>query len=184
MIKGFSYWNDPGRPFNKHDQSPEHREAMRDFQSRHSIFKVEKPSTKVVQTQKKENYDMLTYVINNLRLLGRQGIVMCGSSMEIGDSVSGPNSNMWQVLRAFGQEPELLSSLLTKFQTYCNADVQNGLLEIMSSSVVRTIANDVRQADWYALMIDETLDITGKEQAIICFRCGTVLSFQVYRTFT
>lgn len=143
------------------------------FHNSHSTSKVDELLSKSVLVKKKENHDMLIYVIEGIRLLGRQGIAMRGSHMETGDSTSEPNSNMWQVLRAFGCKSELLSSLLEKSQTYCSAGVQNELLEIMSSSVMRTIVNDIRQADWYALMIDEIVDITGK----LLFVSGIVLNF-------
>ena len=74
------------------------------FHNSHSTSKVGELLSKSVLVKKKENHDMLIYVIEGIRLLGRQGIAMRGSHMETGDSTSEPNSNMWQVLRAFGRE--------------------------------------------------------------------------------
>lgn len=47
-------------------------------------------------------------------------------------------------------------------------DVQNELLEMMAHKIQRDIASDVQDAMWFSLIIDETNDISVKEQVSIC----------------
>ena len=44
------------------------------------------------------------------------------------------------------------------------------MLELMSTSVLRSIAKELQSADMFAIMADECVDISNREQLSICFR--------------
>ena len=56
-----------------------------------------------------------------------------------------------------------------KTDKYVSADIQNELLKVMGLQVLRDIGA-LYNAEFYSLMVDQTTDISNKEQAVLCFR--------------
>ena len=40
----------------------------------------------------------------------------------------------------------------------------------MSRSVLRTIIREIQQVDYFAIMLDECIDVSNEEQLTVCFR--------------
>jgi len=49
-------------------------------------------------------------------------------------------------------------------------DVENEMLQRLSHTVLRQIADDVRRDGYYAIIVDETTDVSTVEQVSICIR--------------
>ena len=48
--------------------------------------------------------------------------------------------------------------------------LQNEILQLLSNSIVRSIASSVRESGSFALIVDGTQDVSKKEQLSICLR--------------
>ena len=48
--------------------------------------------------------------------------------------------------------------------------MQNEILKIMSHSVLQRIATSLQSAKFLTVMVDETTDVSNKEQVVICFQ--------------
>ena len=57
-----------------------------------------------------------------------------------------------------------------KTDKYTAQDVQNEILKVMSHSVLQQVSSTLRSAKFLAVMIDETTDISNKEQVVIYLR--------------
>lgn len=174
---GFSNWNDGGRKLNKHQACQSHMDAVAALQ-RHGSGKVDELLDKQLKQNKVDAHDMLVYVIEAIRFLAKQGLPFRGSFVkdaEIGE----PESNLWAVLQSFTSFSDRLSTLLKRAHTYTAPDLQNELLNIMGNLVQRELVSKIRNAKWYCLMVDETPDISGKEQLVICFRYN-IFIFQFF----
>lgn len=86
------------------------------------------------------------------------------------ENCSEPYSNLWQLLQSYADRDRQLCELLKKKTTYTSPEIQNELLTLMSNMVLRRVVGEINEAGWYSLMIDETPDISGAEQAVVCFR--------------
>jgi len=62
------------------------------------------------------------------------------------------------------------SGLDTYKYKYMSVDVVNEQIAIMSNSVLRAIIKDIKDARWFAVMADETRDVSGAEQFTVCVR--------------
>ena len=49
-------------------------------------------------------------------------------------------------------------------------EIQEEILDLMSTSIQRSIANIIQERKFYRLMADETVDSSQQEQLSICFR--------------
>ena len=72
-------------------------------------------------------------------------------------------------LRALNN-PELGEWLKRNGDKYLSPEIQNEMLELMSVSVLRSIAKELQSADMFAIMADECVNISNREQLSICFR--------------
>ena len=99
-------------------------------------------------------------IAENIIYLARQGIALRGDEDE-------KDSNFIQLLhlRAI-QQPQLISSMKHKTSKYTSAQIQNEILSIMGSSVVRDIAAKIQSAKYFSIITDEV----NKEQVVVCFR--------------
>ena len=57
-----------------------------------------------------------------------------------------------------------------KVDKYCSPEIQNEILQLMSLSILRLIARNIQETDFFTVMADECADISNKEQLTICFR--------------
>ena len=81
------------------------------------------------------------------------------------------NSNFIQLFKLRGEDdPKFAKWLEKKTDKYVSADIQNELLKVMSLQVLRDIATSLHSAEFYSIMVDETTDVSNKEQAVLCFR--------------
>ena len=80
-------------------------------------------------------------------------------------------SNLIQLLRHHGEEDEeLLEWLQRKTDKYTSHEIQNRLIQIMALQLIRKIAEKIQMSPFVTVMIDETTDITNKEQVTIVIR--------------
>ena len=57
-----------------------------------------------------------------------------------------------------------------KTDKYTSPEIQNEILKIMSLSVLRQITSFLQSAKFLTIMVDETTDVSNKEQVVVCFR--------------
>ena len=60
--------------------------------------------------------------------------------------------------------------LKNKTDKYTAPDIQNEILQIMAWHVLREVVTSIQSASFLTLMVDETTDVSNKEQVVICFR--------------
>ena len=57
-----------------------------------------------------------------------------------------------------------------KGDRYLSPDIQNEVIQLMSLSILRSIASSVQGAYFFSVMADECVDISNHEQLVICLR--------------
>ena len=103
-------------------------------------------------------------IIANLRFLGRQGLPFRGDG-------SDENSNFNQLNLLSGEgDAQFKEWIQKKGVKYDSPEIQNEIINIMSQQIVRDIAFEVREADFFSILADETADISNREQLVICLR--------------
>ena len=165
ISKGFNNWKDASVKFEEHESSNCQKDSM--------IVTVDLPSSvkdiaetlqRELTKQKSENRQMLLKILSNIRFLARQSIAIRGDGDE-------ENSNFIQLFKLRGEDdPKFAKWMEKKTDKYVSADIQNQLLKVMGLQVLRDIATSLHSAEFYSIMVDETTDVSNKEQAVLCFR--------------
>jgi len=120
-------------------------------------------STYCKQTLQK-NREYLTLVLDSLLFCCRQGIAIRGHN-ESEDSLN--KSNFLELLHLRAKNNNILQEYFLQKEhhyRYTNGTYVNEFIDIMSSQVIRNITLDIRKANIYSILIDETQDLSRHEQ--------------------
>jgi len=162
ISKGFSNWKDATVKFVQHASSNCHKEA---------VLKMITMSTNVSESlsaqlskEKLEHRRCFLKILSNIRFLGRQGLPLRGHGDE-------EDSNYLQLMKLRAEDDLKINDWLKKkTDKYTSPDSQNEILKIMGLSVLRQVVDSIHSAPFYSLMIDETTDVSNKEQVVVCLR--------------
>ena len=116
-----------------------------------------------IKQQKAINRKMFLKILENTRYLARQGLAFRGHN----DS----NGNFIQLMKLRSLDcPQIEQWMKKKTDTYLSHDIQDELLFLMSSHILRNLSKKICDSGCFTLMCDECTDISNKEQLTICIR--------------
>lgn len=111
----------------------------------------------------KEARSALLKIISSLLYLSRQGLAIRGH-VDI-------NSNIQQLLILRAEDvPELKSWLLRTKYKWLSHDIQNEILSLLSREIQLNLISEIKDAFCYSIVLDETQDVSNREQVSVCFR--------------
>ena len=159
MTKGFSNWKDGTVSFKKHALSKAHQEATDKVitlpQTTHDIGEQ---LSRAHMIEKQKARDMLYLILSSVRFLARQGLALRGDH-------SSEESNLTQLLLLRScSNPEMLQWLAKHSNKHVSPENQNEMPEIMAHQVLSKILEAMNQSPFLTLMVDETTDVSNKEQ--------------------
>ena len=107
---------------------------------------------------------MFLKIVSSIRFLSRQGMTFRGDRNE-------EDSNFLQLLRLKAEDdPDLLEWLKQKTNKYTSHEIQNDIIKVMAINVLRSITTSLQTSQFITLMMDETTDISNKEQVTFTIR--------------
>lgn len=98
-------------------------------------------------------------MISSLRFIAHQGLPTRGHNETEG--------NFLQLIHLQSDDCPLLKEWIYQCQNWTSHDIQNELLEIMAHTVLRKITDSIRANRYYSIMVDESIDVSFKEQVSI-----------------
>lgn len=161
---GCTNWKDAKRKFIKHQNSECHREATARLKIPVECKDIKSSIGCQVESEQSKCRDALMVILSNLRFLARQGLPFRGNSND-------ENSNFKQINKLRAEDSVSFQEWLNrKSDKYDSPAIQNELLNIMSCHILREIAEKIQKSDYFAIMADETTDMSNREQLVICLR--------------
>lgn len=161
ITSGFSNWKHALEYFKQHENSKCHRTALT------YEYVVPKCGDALAMVHEKAktvmegNRRCFLKILQSIRYLGRQGIAFQGDTEA---------SNFLQLMKLRAMDDPILGEWIAKGgDTYLSHDIQNEILQIMSNTILRDLAKDIRP-NFYSIICDEYTDITNKEQMSFCLR--------------
>ena len=123
--------------------------------------------SKQYSQEKATNRRMFLKILSSVRYLARLGLALRGD----GDEQDG---NYLQLLQLKGEDdPLMVDWLKRKANKYTSHQNQNDILKIMAIHVLREISVCLQKSPFITLMMDETTDVSNKEQLTIVLRWVT-----------
>ena len=125
------------------------------------------------QKEAKENREFLATIVDALLFLARQNVAIRGHDES---STSSNRGNFLELLDLMASLNPHIKTHLEKARqhsrnaTYLSYEIQNELLDISAGLVRETIVNEVKEAGFFSIGLDETSDASRREQVSIVLR--------------
>jgi hypothetical protein len=173
---GFCNWKDAVKDFERHENSQLHIECVMKWNHHLHGQAVDTILCSEKKKQQSENRTALRAIVTSLKYLSRQGLG-CRGHVE-------SESNLMQLLELRKADNAELARWLSCSgrETYASHDVQNEILQLMSHAIVRKIVHNVKEVRYFAVIADESTDISGKQQLSISLRWVNE-TFHIYEDF-
>ncbi|XP_037032941.1 zinc finger MYM-type protein 1-like [Bradysia coprophila] len=175
VTEGFSNWKKATERFKSHEQSSVHRHACSSVEF-HQTKNVSVMMSKQMTQARIDARFCLDKIFDTIKFLAMQGLPLRGHS-EI-------YSNFIQLLHLRATDCPKLKFWLDSSKKYkwTSHDIINEMLALMSQHVQRQILSEISKQPFYAIMSDETTDISRKEQMSVNFR-HVDESLRIHETF-
>ena len=166
ISKGFQNWKNATSSFREHEQSSCHKEAVEMVITLPATHKdISECISSAAGEQRKENRSCFMKDMSSLKFLARQGLPIRG------DGEGEQSGNLSQLLALRSQDdPKLVEWLKKKTDKYTGHDMQNEIVQVMGHRILRQIADRIKASGWFFIMVDETTDISTKEQVVFALR--------------
>ncbi|XP_053380229.1 zinc finger MYM-type protein 1-like [Mercenaria mercenaria] len=125
------------------------------------LCKISSSSKQIVE----KKWHVLKEIIEVLIMLGKQNIAIRGHKEE--------KSNFMAVLQGLAKKDPVLSDHLANAPSnakYTSPEIQNELLSLCGDQILDMLTTQCKNAGVFAIMADESSDISTKEQLSICVR--------------
>ena len=169
ISNGFTNWPDAGtknRGFDKHFKSELHKEAHARLNTIPEACGdiVDQMST-AINNERSANLQKLLKILSNVRFLARQALLLRGHG-------SGEDSNFTQLYILREEDNEGLKTWRTekKINKYGHSTNQNEMMQIMALKILREIATNLQDSDFFTMMCNEATDVKNVSQLVVCLR--------------
>lgn len=123
---------------------------------------IEKISSKA-KIEMLENRIALKAIFSSIKYLARQGLAIRGHEES--------TSNLYQLLTLRSADiPELKKWMKRDGLKWLSGTISNEILGFFASKIRKMLSEEIKKAGIYAIMMDETADISTQEQVSICVR--------------
>ena len=115
--------------------------------------------------EKSTNRQFLLKILFNVKFLVRQSLPLHGT----GDDC---DSNFTQLYLLREEDNPILKAWRTKKKAnkYVHHEIQNEMMKVMALKILREIAYNVREADFYSIMRDGATGVANVSQLVVCLR--------------
>lgn len=180
---GFTCWKKAIEKFQQHSSSEYHRSAVLkslDFQNvmRNNIKSIDRVIDAAKDKELRENAERLNAIIETVIFCGRQGIALRGH-LDYGDfdinqepEVNEGNFRALLRLRIAAGDVKLKEHFRTcgKNATYISWKIENEIINACGEIIRKRIVEEVKQAQFYSVLADETTDVSTTEQFSLSLR--------------
>ena len=156
--RGFENWKKAKKKFGNHERSQSHREAVLKYKALQRPSVSAQINKQIAQEQLAQRQAFLTQ-LSSLRYLMRQRMGVRGHKEE---------GNLQQLLKCRAEDVPILKEWLSH-SSYKSHDITNEIIQLMAHQVLKNL-QDIHEAEWFALIADETRDISGAEQLGVSMR--------------
>ena len=162
LVDGFCNWKKALEKFRNHQKSACHRLAVEHAEAHKTYGDIGEKMNSTLAEERKRNRKMFIKILENVRFLCRQGLAFQGNE---------DSGNFIQLLKLrSADDPHLYNWMQKKRDKYTSHEIQNEIVRIMATDILRNISDSVSDAKFFSILADECTDISNKEQLTICLR--------------
>jgi hypothetical protein len=191
VLDKYDHWKNAKEDFKKHEKTDYHK--FNQLQEKNVLSIKEKKTISIDlqlnEAKKKEvleNRKKILPIIKTVLLCGRQGLALRGhfdhglkslqtkvdNSNKDDKTLNEGNFRALLKFRIDAGDCDLENHLNTasKNATYISPRVQNEIISSCNNIILKKLVDQINNAECFALLADETMDVSTKEQLSICIR--------------
>ena len=178
VIEGFNDWK---HAFGEKDRGiiPSHTKsashsssevAFKEWEKRRFDNTVLQVLDKHNRQEIEENRRYLTYIVNTIVFLGRQGLALRGSDESSGSFQRGNFLELVDYTANLSPEFASLKKKMRRNATYLSPEIQNELITLIGNHLLDEISDELSKVKYFCLSADETKDTSHQEQLCVTLR--------------
>lgn len=152
---GFRNWKKAIEKFSRHEKSSVHLANVEKLALHKISEETGSINTHLSNEYKQEverNVAYLSKVFDIVMFLGKQGLALRGHDEKKSSSSKG---NFLEMCEFLGKYDTSFAASYNKKISYCSKDVQNEIVDIITSIAIEKIVKQVKNCGFYAIMADE-----------------------------
>lgn len=165
---------DKSSGFKRHESSSEHKKCQVMFVEYTSMKRKNiSVSTLINETHLKlvkENHKYIQYIEKALLFTAVQGIAQRGDDESENSVNRGNFLELVQLLEYFNDDFKQKRQSLPNNSKYTSPSMKNEILTVFGKMVRDKISNELQKCEYFAIMVDETKDISKTEQLSVVLR--------------
>lgn len=181
---GFRNWKKAIEKFSRHEKSSVHLANVEKLVLHKISEETGSINTHLSNEYKQEverNVAYLSKVFDIVMFLGKQGLALRGHDEKKSSSSKG---NFLEMCEFLGKYDTSFAASYNKKISYCSKDVQNEIVDIITSIAIEKIVKQVKNCGFYAIMADEAR-CQKEQQLSFCIRYvnGDLTPTECFLTF-
>lgn len=165
----------------KHENSDNHKKAEKElFLTKFRLFNDRTVISGLLTAERNEiekNRMILKRLIDAVLFLGKQGLAFRGHREYQGlGSPMTNEGNFLELIKLLAKNDTALEQHLLlgdRNATYLSPDIQNDLIQSISSQILSKIVDEIKVAKYFAVIVDSTIDISRIDQFSLSLRYVT-----------
>ena len=163
ISRGFRTWSKVPASFKQHEESSCHRTSLIQLKAADTPNPTEMQLVTGKAKATQEARVALDAIFDAVEYLALQALPLRSRDESCG--------NFHALLTTMAKKnAELRRWLLKGQQTFLSPQVQNEILEMMARKVLGDVAAEVREAEYFSVIVDESTDVTRQEQVSVSAR--------------
>lgn len=174
FVDGFSDWKHSGR-IGEHERSPEHRACLLKLHLRSKgTATIDSELLKQIDGERQYWKEVLRRVVAVVQFLGERGLAFRGDD-ELLESPH--NGNYLGIMELLARFDPFLAEHLKKFGgkgrgsvSYLSSTICEEFIQVMGEKTKKVIANEIKEAKYFSVIVDSTPDLSHVDQLTFIFR--------------
>ena len=169
MEEGVNDWKNAHDKFVSHEKSSIHIEAVSKLlENGNKNENIVKLFGQENLKEKQESFRSLLKIFHVLKVLTRQGEAIRGHTYEESNFVQHLKC-VAEILKAEGNEA-LTAWMNKKTFRFISPTIQNEIVQWMALDILETVTENVKKANFFSILLDESRDVSNNEQAAFSVR--------------
>jgi len=174
FVEGFSDWKHSER-IGEHERSDEHRSCMLSLHQRcKGTATIDSSLIKQMEGARQYWREVLKRVVAVIKFLGERGLAFRGDNELLG---SPQNGNFLGIIELLAQFDPFLAGHIEKYGqkgrgnvSYLSSTICDEFIDVMGEKTRQTIAEEIREAKYFSVVVDSTPDLSHVDQLTFIFR--------------
>lgn len=176
--EGFNAWHNATKSLGEHERSADHNTNMASWRELEVRLAqgttIDRQEMALAEAERNRWHQVLTRLVAIIQSLAERNLAFRGHTEKLNTPGNGNFLKEVELMAKFDpvmmQHVSRVEREIEKHTHYLDHDIQNELIDIVSSKILQQIVADVKNAKYFSIILDCTPDLSHKEQLSVILR--------------